>query len=80
MLECEKLEGVGYGFFLKSRSAERDPYRKEYLSGRMDHTLTKIVQNKWWSSCISPGKVVTVGFPRYAPDRRKNQPENLVPG
>jgi hypothetical protein len=31
MLECEKLEGVA-SFFLKSRSAARDPYGKKIFS------------------------------------------------
>jgi hypothetical protein len=41
--------------------------------------MMEIAQNKRWSFCVSPGRVVTVGFPRCARDREKNQPENWSP-
>ena len=33
--------------------------------------MMEIAQNKRWSFCVSPGRVVTVGFPRYARDGGK---------
>jgi hypothetical protein len=49
MLECEELEGVGCGLFLKSRSGSEGSLSKGRSFSKSDHALTGIAQNKRWS-------------------------------